>query len=963
MTVILYGRNDSHGYNLQKRGAISINCIAEMLDGKEDEILFVDYNSSDQIPTFPEAIADTLTDKAARLLRIIRVRNDFHRQFAPQTHLVALEAQSRNIAIRRANPLNRWILSTNTDMIFAVRQIGRSMTACVSEFSDGFYHLPRFELPENLWESLNRREPAEVIRKVTEWGTSLHLNEVVFGGFDNVYEAPGDFQLFLREDLERIGGFNERMIHGWHVDSNIARRMKLLRGEVRSAVDHLFGYHCGHTRQATLLHRSDSTSNSLDTYVRDVVDPVVYDQLTHWGAPDVVFEERRISRGPVAATVAALTETIRTPGTELTEVKLDEGSYDATGYDPRHVLPHLVNLLGELPPSHVLTLMGTDVQLFRYLAEAMKRLGHTGPLLWVNAPSDCDFAKPVGLNEGLDHGEVLLLQFPAHDPSGSANWRTARWQAQHQLEAIIAVERERTTRRLVVLVNATHTPLQDTFLPAMTFTAIPYTARLRHGFVTVGSAIQPVASVPAERLRPYCLDDLALINVIANRADRQPGWERLALDLAPMFEQAGLDPLRPDLAELLSAGHRHVQAAVTRCVDMPIRVHGRDTAVSRLASATDWESSEWLTVAERCLGGHGTYALTARSRWSWERVSLVHSLRRNVPDNDRPWVLVVANGPDCLPAFVAHYGYRVAFASYARLLMGTPDDPSPWQQAMSVWHMINHADIVPLDGAITLGVTRFAAVMLAGADIGGGGPERFVATVTKCRELVEDNGYFVASVLVHLNAGTGGALSYEEWSTLFTEKGLATLSGIAPVGVQDVRIPLDCAVRYALEDGTSYVPGLSFGWGDNIVTIGLIEGRFDTKSEKILLAHGQLEQAAVRLPGLAIPEPVSAEVTRILANSFACHIIPGLSRDLTQFQHGPIEVDGCNWWLLPISLPSGSEFNIDWTGSGQMMLLNEQGALFAARTAATERLIVACAGASRMVVIMNSTGKQPLWIG
>ncbi len=31
ISVILYGRNDSHGYNLPKRAAISINCIAEML--------------------------------------------------------------------------------------------------------------------------------------------------------------------------------------------------------------------------------------------------------------------------------------------------------------------------------------------------------------------------------------------------------------------------------------------------------------------------------------------------------------------------------------------------------------------------------------------------------------------------------------------------------------------------------------------------------------------------------------------------------------------------------------------------------------------------------------------------------------------------------------------------------------------------------------------------------------------
>jgi hypothetical protein len=64
ISVVLYGRNDSHGYNLAKRAAISINCIAEVLRDPDDEILFVDCNTSNDLPTFPEAIYDTLTPHA-----------------------------------------------------------------------------------------------------------------------------------------------------------------------------------------------------------------------------------------------------------------------------------------------------------------------------------------------------------------------------------------------------------------------------------------------------------------------------------------------------------------------------------------------------------------------------------------------------------------------------------------------------------------------------------------------------------------------------------------------------------------------------------------------------------------------------------------------------------------------------------------------------------------------------------
>ena len=75
LTITLYGRNDSHGYNLHKRGAISINAIAEILTDPDDEILFVDYNTPDDLPTFPEAIADTLTRRAWERLKILRVRS------------------------------------------------------------------------------------------------------------------------------------------------------------------------------------------------------------------------------------------------------------------------------------------------------------------------------------------------------------------------------------------------------------------------------------------------------------------------------------------------------------------------------------------------------------------------------------------------------------------------------------------------------------------------------------------------------------------------------------------------------------------------------------------------------------------------------------------------------------------------------------------------------------------------
>ena len=107
---------------------VSLNCIAEMLSGEHDEIIFVDYNTPNDVPTFIEAIYDTLTPRARRVLRVLRVRPEVHhRLYGTRTHLAALEAICRNIGVRRSNPQNRWILSTNTDMI-SFRETGSTIS-------------------------------------------------------------------------------------------------------------------------------------------------------------------------------------------------------------------------------------------------------------------------------------------------------------------------------------------------------------------------------------------------------------------------------------------------------------------------------------------------------------------------------------------------------------------------------------------------------------------------------------------------------------------------------------------------------------------------------------------------------------------------------------------------------------------------------------------------------------------
>src|SRR5271157_709133 len=278
LSVILYGRNDNYGYNLHKRAALSLNCMAEVLTDVNDEIIFVDYNTPDDYPTFPEAIADTLTPKARSLVRVIRVRPEVHRaRFEPRTHLKAIEPVSRNVAIRRANPDNRWILSTNTDIIFVPRN-GPSLTEAIEGFGDGFYCAPRIEIPETLWESYDRLDPAGVIAETRHWGSAAHLDEIVFGSETILYDGPGDFQLVQRKDLFKIDGFHEGMLLGWHVDSNIFKRLGFVYESIGDAAPAVFGYHCDHTRQVTPAHSHRSPENDSAAFVDQVIGPTIPEQ-------------------------------------------------------------------------------------------------------------------------------------------------------------------------------------------------------------------------------------------------------------------------------------------------------------------------------------------------------------------------------------------------------------------------------------------------------------------------------------------------------------------------------------------------------------------------------------------------------------------------------------------------------------------------------------------------------------
>lgn len=378
ISLIVYGRNDQHGYNSHRRVTLSLNAMAEVLTGENDEILFVDYGTPRGMPTLPEAIEDTLTDRALRLMRVLRVTEGMHaRATGGVSRLPISEPHARNAAARRANPGN-WILSTNTDMVFVPRA-DRSLTDLVADLDGDAYGLPRFEIPEWLWESVPRTDPDQIISLLRDWGERAGLDEVTYGHDWILYDAPGDFQLLRRSLFEDIHGFDERMIHGWHVDSNLWKRVHNLTGEIRTLYPNIAGYHTNHNRTLTRLMEAQPTGNDLGEFVYGVDHSRLPHQADDWGFAEEHIVEVRLRRAnPVPLLQAASSRAAGQEGPLLVSDTREQMT--VLEYDARHVLPFALDPIIAAHPTPSVAYVGINTSTADMLRLALEALGCPGGL-------------------------------------------------------------------------------------------------------------------------------------------------------------------------------------------------------------------------------------------------------------------------------------------------------------------------------------------------------------------------------------------------------------------------------------------------------------------------------------------------------------------------------------------------------------------------------------------------------
>jgi hypothetical protein len=296
VSVIVVGRNDNYGVNLHKRTALSINSLAEILHDSGDEIIYVDCNTDDRDQTLLEAIADTLTPRAREITRVFRITGDVMEKALKTKGVRFSDELSRNVAIRRSNPANEWILSTNCDiLIYPV--VENSLGAVLRKIPNRFHVCPRVDIPYQQWWLLPRSSP----------DASIDLcGAVLRSGFCLPPEMPeewlrfqsiGDFQLAPRSQWFEIRGCEEAMVLRGRSDTNNSKRLSILNGGgcTPDLLDHLRVFHLGHNFPHT-KHPDEVALNERAKWVDEIRDYKSTNE-DNWGLAATSLPEIKLSYG------------------------------------------------------------------------------------------------------------------------------------------------------------------------------------------------------------------------------------------------------------------------------------------------------------------------------------------------------------------------------------------------------------------------------------------------------------------------------------------------------------------------------------------------------------------------------------------------------------------------------------------------------------------------------------------
>ena len=250
--------------------------------------------------------------------------------------------------------------------------------------------------------------------EIKRLGPGLRLDEPTVSNEWIRFDAPGDFQLILREDFLAIDGLDEDMLLGYHVDSNLSKRMLLRRGSIESLGDSLAGYHCNHNREPTVYHGTGKVANDLSRFVVTVDQSELPAQRDTWGLAGGSLEEVAVRNRVglhLAATLAAAIPNTTGPRTPSDAARVP---FELT-YDSGHLLPFIADSLAVSSADAKIGYVGANPVLERMLTTVVSELGFENQL---EAAKLDDMSS---VDELASHADVLIvdLGIDVSDPDAS----------------------------------------------------------------------------------------------------------------------------------------------------------------------------------------------------------------------------------------------------------------------------------------------------------------------------------------------------------------------------------------------------------------------------------------------------------------------------------------------------------------------------------------------------------------
>lgn len=208
-SVILASRNDNYGGNLHKRTTMALTSMIE----NHDEVIFVDWktkNGEGVISNIKHNLPHTKKLKYVQVPKELLVK-----KYPRLASYTMIESISRNIGLRRTE--NDYIISTNIDII--TTPLDNSVLQ-----ENVFYTVPRRDVEESFHLAFDDYQKLYSYLLLNK--DSYRAKERIDSESDrwSLINCCGDYQIGHKNVWNRMKGFEESILFGCGIDTNIMKK-------------------------------------------------------------------------------------------------------------------------------------------------------------------------------------------------------------------------------------------------------------------------------------------------------------------------------------------------------------------------------------------------------------------------------------------------------------------------------------------------------------------------------------------------------------------------------------------------------------------------------------------------------------------------------------------------------------------------------------------------------------------